>query len=127
MIFSIAIIGTGKVAWHLAPALESAGHTITDVYGRELTRAKIITGRLYATEPKTDLDFSDSRATLFIMAVRDQAVPVIADSFILPEKTILVHTAGSTPLQALDYTSASYSGIFYQLHSFSGSGETDYR
>ncbi|HLU90639.1 MAG TPA: Rossmann-like and DUF2520 domain-containing protein [Cyclobacteriaceae bacterium] len=127
MIFSIAIIGTGKVAWHLAPALENAGHTITEVYGRELSRAKIITGRLYATEPKTDLDFSDSRATLFIMAVSDQAVPEIADSIILPEESILVHTSGSTPLQALDYSSASYTGIFYPLHSFSGSGETDFR
>lgn len=126
MKFRIAIIGTGNVAWHLAPALESAGHTITEIYSRDLHRAAQITARLYTTDPKDDLDFSDSQAEIYILAVSDHAVPTIADSIILPEDSILVHTSGSVPLTALAYSSASYTGIFYPLQSFSKSREIDF-
>lgn len=126
MKFSIAIIGTGNVAWHLAPALENAGHTITEVYSRDLHRASKITERLYATEPKDDLDFSESQAEIYLLAVSDHAIPDIADSIILPEGSILAHTSGSMPLQILAYSSASYTGIFYPLQSFSKSREIDF-
>src|SRR5690554_2985506 len=125
MKFSIAIIGTGNVAWHLAPALENAGHTITEVYSRDIHRASKVTGRLYATDPKDDLDFSGSEAEIYIIAVSDHAIPAIADSIILPEGSILVHTSGSMPLQVLAYSSATYTGIFYPLQSFSKSREID--
>lgn len=126
MKFKIAIIGTGNVAWHLGPALENAGHTITEVYSRDLHRAAQITGRLYATEPTEDLDFSESEAEIYIIAVSDHAIPSVADSIILPEDSILVHTSGSVALQALAYSSASYTGIFYPLQSFSKSREIDF-
>lgn len=126
MKFSIAIIGTGNVAWHLAPALENAGHTITEVYSRDIHRASKVTGRLYATEPKDDLDFSGSEAEIYIIAVSDHAIPAIADSIILPEGSILVHTSGSMPLQVLAYSSATYTGIFYPLQSFSKSRKIDF-
>ena len=126
MKFSIAIIGTGNVAWHLAPALENAGHTITEVYSRDIHRASKVTGRLYATEPKDDLDFSGSEAEIYIIAVSDHAIPAIADSIILPEGSILVHTSGSVPLQVLAYSSATYTGIFYPLQSFSKSRKIDF-
>lgn len=126
MTFSIAIIGTGNLAWHLAPALENAGHTITEVYSRDLHRAHKITERLYVTEAKDDLDFSESQAEIFIIAVSDHAIPDIADSIILPEGSILVHTSGTVSLQILDYSSASYTGIVYPLQSFSKSRKLDF-
>ena len=126
MKFRIAFIGTGNVAWHLAPALENAGHTVTEVYSRDIHRAAKITGRLYTTDPKDDLDFSESEAEIFIIAVSDHAIPAIADSIILPEESILVHTSGSVPLTALAYSSATYTGILYPLQSFSKSREIDF-
>jgi glutamyl-tRNA reductase len=66
MKFNVAIIGAGNVAWHLAPALEDAGHTVTEVYARTLKSASKITERVYEAEPKEDLDFSVSKAELFI-------------------------------------------------------------
>ncbi|GGZ21582.1 hypothetical protein GCM10007049_12870 [Echinicola pacifica] len=121
----IAIIGTGNVAWHLAPALENAGHTITEVYSREAHRADKITNQLYTAEVKTDLDFSDSTANIFIIAVSDHAITNIADAIILPEGSVLVHTSGSMPLEVLSYSSATYTGIFYPLQSFSKSRKMD--
>jgi predicted short-subunit dehydrogenase-like oxidoreductase (DUF2520 family) len=126
MKFRIAIIGTGNVAWHLAPALENAGHTVTEISSRDIHRAEKITAQLYATASKNDLDFSESEAELFILAVSDHAIPEIADSIILPEESILVHTSGSMSLGILDYSSATYTGIFYPLQTFSKSRKTDF-
>lgn len=119
MNFKIAIIGTGNVAWHLAPALEEAGHTITEVYGRSEKKVEGITQKLYTAEAKSDLDFAESEAEIFIIAVSDDAIMEVADEIILPEESILVHTSGSVSIEALGYSSASYTGIFYPLQSFS--------
>ena len=123
--FKIAIIGTGNVAWHLGEAFENAGHTVTEVFGRSLAKARSISERLYATLPKDELDFSDSEAEIFVMAVTDEAIPELADAIILPEETILVHTSGSVPLEMLSYSSAHYTGIFYPLQSFTKSRKMD--
>lgn len=125
MKFKIAILGAGNVAWHLAPALEEAGHQITEVYARSLQNAKQITERVYTAEAKDDLDFTESEAQLFILAVKDDAIPEIADSVILPEESILVHTSGSMPLDVLGYSSATYTGIFYPLQSFTKGQKMD--
>lgn len=118
MKFKIAILGAGNVAWNLAPALEDAGHEITEVYSRDIRKAKEITERLYSTEPTDNLDFSESKAQIFILAVKDSAISEVADEVILPEGSILVHTSGAVPLDVLGYSSASYTGIFYPLQSF---------
>lgn len=126
MKFKIAILGTGNVAWHLAPALEEAGHTITEVYGRSEKNIKGITQKLYTAESKTDLDFTESIAEIFIIAVRDDAISEIADEIILPEDSILLHTSGSVSIEALGYSSATYTGIFYPLQSFSKDREISF-
>jgi predicted short-subunit dehydrogenase-like oxidoreductase (DUF2520 family) len=119
MKYKIAIIGAGNVAWHLAPALEDAGHTITEVYARTLQSADKIIERVYEAEATDDLDFSESKAELFILAVKDSAIPEVSDAIILPEGSILVHTSGSVDLASLNYSSATNTGVFYPLQSFS--------
>ena len=126
MKFKIAILGTGNVAWHLAPALEDAGHTITEVFGRDIEKIDTITRRLYTAEGKQDLDFSESDAEIFILAVSDMAISDLADQVILPEDSILVHTSGSVPLEVLGYSSASFTGIFYPLQTFSKDRKVDF-
>ncbi len=127
MKYKVAILGTGNLAWHLAPALEDAGHTVTEIYSRESRKAESLTARLYTAEPKTDLDFSDSEAEIFIMALADSAIPNIAEELILPDESILVHTSGAVSLDILGYSSASYTGIFYPLQTFTRDREIDFR
>lgn len=126
MKFKVAILGTGNVAWHLAPALEDAGHIVTEVYGRDHNKVQQITKRLYNTEGKTDLDFSESEAEIFILAVSDQAISELADEVILPEDSILVHTSGAVSQDILDYSSASNTGIFYPLQTFTKDREINF-
>jgi predicted short-subunit dehydrogenase-like oxidoreductase (DUF2520 family) len=126
MKFKIAILGAGNLAWNLAPALEDAGHEITEVYARDLQKAKEITERIYTAVPKDDLDFSESRAELFILAIKDDALSEVADQVILPEGSILVHTSGAIPMEVLSQSSASYVGVFYPLQSFTKGKKVDF-
>lgn len=126
MKFKIAILGTGNVAWHLAPALEEAGHTVTEIYGRDLEKAIQLTKKLYTAEAQDSLDFSDSEAEIYILAVSDQAISELADAIILPEESILVHTSGAVAIDMLGYSSASYTGIFYPLQTFTKDREIDF-
>jgi predicted short-subunit dehydrogenase-like oxidoreductase (DUF2520 family) len=126
MKFKIAILGAGNVAWHLAPALENAGHTITEIYSRDIKDALKLTNQVYVADPKDDLDFSESEANLFIIAVSDDAISAIAEEVILPDNSILVHTSGTAPLNLLGYSSATYTGILYPLQSFTKSREISF-
>ena len=125
MKFKIAIIGAGNVAWHLAPALENAGHEILEVYSRNQKSANLINRMLYSAEIKDNLDFSDSKAELFILSVTDGAIESIADEIILPNGSLLVHTSGSVSLDVLNFSSANFTGVFYPLQSFTKGREMD--
>jgi predicted short-subunit dehydrogenase-like oxidoreductase (DUF2520 family) len=127
MKFKVAILGTGNLAWHLAPALEEAGHTVTEIYGRDVSKAMSLTKRLYTAEAKDDLDFSESEGDIFILSVSDQAISSLADELILPEESILVHTSGTVSMDILGYSSATYTGIFYPLQTFTKDREMDFR
>ncbi len=113
----IALIGAGNVAWHLAPALEAAGYVVTEVYSRQFEHAKKLAKRLYNGKAHPTLDFSDSRADLFILTVPDLYIGSVAHSLTLPDGAILVHTSGSQPLATLA-GAADYTGIFYPLQTF---------
>ncbi|MCM0042672.1 MAG: DUF2520 domain-containing protein [Algoriphagus sp.] len=126
MKLKIAILGAGNLAWNLAPALEDAGHEITEVYARDLRKAKEITERIYTATPKDDLDLSESSAELFILAIKDEAISEVADQVILPEGSVLVHTSGAIPMEVLSQSSASYVGVFYPLQSFTKGKKVDF-
>src|SRR4051812_11909673 len=114
----VSIIGTGNVATQLALGLEHIGLVVDEVYGRNATSLKQLIQKLYVSEPKTDLDFSDSQASVIFVCVSDSAIAEIAQQVIVPDGCILVHTSGSVPLTAL----ARYHdrvGVFYPLQSIS--------
>ncbi len=124
---SISFIGSGNLAWHLAPALDNIGFSVKEVYSRNPRNAKQLTGRLYQAEVKATLDFSTSPSRVFIIAVADDAIQAIAQDIILPEGAILVHTSGSQPLSVLGYAATPHIGVFYPLQTFSKTKKVDFR
>ena len=125
LVMEISFIGAGNLAWHLAPALENAGHHINEVYSRQLQHARQLVSNLYDAYTHSELNFADSPSTLFILAVPDDALEQVCSRLVLPERAILVHTSGSTSLQSLEQWMAIYSdvpvqtGVFYALQTFS--------
>lgn len=120
----ISFIGAGNLAWHLAPALENAGHHINEVYSRQLQHARRLVSNLYDARTHSMLNFADSPSKLFILAVPDDALEDVCSRLVLPENARIVHTSGTRPLQDLTRWMAIYSdvpvrtGVFYALQTF---------
>ncbi|MGY6558884.1 MAG: Rossmann-like and DUF2520 domain-containing protein [Nitritalea sp.] len=123
----ISIIGTGNVAWQLGQALEEAGHQVLEVFGRSPKKARAVLENLYLAEYQDHLDFSDSDADWFILAVSDDAILLCCEELILPEGAILLHTSGTVPLDVLYASSADEVGILYPLQSFTKGRALDFR
>lgn len=123
----VSIIGSGNVAWHLAPALDNLGYVVKEVYSRNPRHAAALTDRLYQAEVKASLDFSTSKSRLFIIAVSDEAIQSIVSEIILPDDSLLVHTSGSQPLHVLQFAAPHGMGVFYPLQTFSKSKKIDFK
>ena len=123
---NISFIGAGNVAWHLAPALENAGHVVREVYSRSPKNASKLVDRLYQAEVKNDLDFADSNSEIFIISVSDDAIDEVAQEIVLPEDAIIVHTSGAKSIGILGYTASEFIGVFYPLQTFSKSKRVNF-
>ncbi len=124
---NVSFIGSGNLAWHLAPALDNVGFVVKEVFSRNPQHAEQLTDRLYQAEVKATLDFSTSDSSLFIIAATDDAIKSIAQEIILPDEAILVHTSGSQPLSELEFSATSNVGVFYPLQTFSKQKKVDFK
>jgi len=112
---SVAIIGVGRVANHIAPALYEQGIEITGVYGRKLPAAQALAKKVKA---RVIEDITKPiRADLILLLVTDDAIETVANQLSKSTKALVAHTSGAVPLNELpDYLRR---GVFYPLQSFS--------
>jgi predicted short-subunit dehydrogenase-like oxidoreductase (DUF2520 family) len=120
----ITLIGSGNVATHLAAAFKNAGHSIVQVYSRDMQNASMLAYHVRA-EAIDNLDAINPETDLFIIAVNDDSIGDIAQNLVKYNKRI-AHTSGATPLTMLkEYTANA--GVFYPLQTFSKTKEVDFR
>jgi predicted short-subunit dehydrogenase-like oxidoreductase (DUF2520 family) len=110
----IVIIGTGNTSAILGKKLKEAGHSILQVYGRNSTAASILAYEL-DSESINYQCIINQQADIYILAVSDNAIEDVLSKLNLPKK-LIVHTAGSVSLNALQPFSPHY-GVFYPLQS----------
>ncbi|MBX2900971.1 MAG: DUF2520 domain-containing protein [Cyclobacteriaceae bacterium] len=122
----LSFIGSGNLAWHLAPAFDNAGFVVKEVYSPNPQHAEALTERLYQAEVKATLDFSTSTSSIFILAVRDEAIAQVAREIILPDEAVLIHTSGSVPITELQYAATPHVGVLYPLQTFSKERKVDF-
>ena len=115
----VSFIGSGNLAWHLAPALDNGDFPVQEVYSKNPMHAAALVERLYQADVKATLDFSTSASNIFIIATSDEAIEGIVQEIILPDDAILIHTSGSQPLTILGYAATPNLGVFYPLQTFS--------
>ncbi|MBB6611484.1 DUF2520 domain-containing protein [Pontibacter sp. Tf4] len=116
---NITIVGAGNVAWHLAPALQAAGHKITAIYSRTLAHAKELSRRLSDTLATQSLDFTTIATDVVLIAVPDAVIVAVANELKVKPGAILAHTSGSQPLTVLQTIAGERAGVFYPLQTFS--------
>jgi predicted short-subunit dehydrogenase-like oxidoreductase (DUF2520 family) len=128
----ISFVGAGNVAWHLSQALEQAGHSILEVYSRDIRNARQLSKQLYDTQPVAALNFAESKAELIVLAVADDALAPVIAQLVLPENCLVVHTSGTKSLQQLQQLIDAHSdvpaqtGVFYPLQTFSKQVKIDF-
>jgi predicted short-subunit dehydrogenase-like oxidoreductase (DUF2520 family) len=120
----ITIIGSGNVATHMAAALKNAGHSIVQVYSRDMQNAALLAYHVKA-EPVDDLHQINSDTDVFIIAVKDDVIGLLAEKLAKHDKLIL-HTSGATDLYAL-LAFTDKAGVLYPLQTFSKVKEVNFR
>jgi predicted short-subunit dehydrogenase-like oxidoreductase (DUF2520 family) len=110
----IVIIGTGNTATVLGKLILSSDHDVLQVYGRSKEKASELGNELQCAFTH-DIDDLVSNADLYIVAISDSALYNIHDWLQLKKK-LVVHTAGSVPMDVLAGVSANY-GVLYPLQS----------
>ena len=121
----IAMVGAGNVAWHLAPALAAAGHTIAAIYSRSPASREALAKALPQAHPVSTLNLLDMAVDAVLIAVPDDALPEVAAALRVAPGTVVAHTSGSQPLAVLQPVQGAHTGVFYPLQTFSKSTPVD--
>jgi predicted short-subunit dehydrogenase-like oxidoreductase (DUF2520 family) len=121
---NIVLIGAGNVACNLGITLHKEGYSISQVYSQTKKSATELAKKVKA-EAITDLKKLDQNASIYIIAVADDAIEKIAKKLNLKDK-IVVHTSGSVSINVLKGSSKNF-GVFYPLQTFSKNRIVDFR
>jgi predicted short-subunit dehydrogenase-like oxidoreductase (DUF2520 family) len=111
----ISILGTGKVATHLAKILKKLDFDLIQIFGRNQKVAQRLAQSVEA-EAISSLQAIHLDVDVIIIAVADNAIETLARQ--LPKDSFVVHTSGATPSAILSTHFQDF-GVFYPLQSFS--------
>ncbi|MDD4921679.1 MAG: DUF2520 domain-containing protein [Bacteroidales bacterium] len=119
----ICLIGAGNLAAQLAPALAAKGHRFLQVYSRTESSAAPL-ACILGCEAVVQPERIRPDADLYLSALNDDDRPQVLAGIHFG-KGLLVHTAGSLPMDVLiEYTSNV--GVFYPLQTFSKQRQVDF-
>lgn len=121
---SIVLIGAGNVSTQIGGALFDAGYFISQVYAPNKSSAEFLSKKINA-EAVSDLKKISRDASIYIIAVKDDAITSVAKQLKLKDK-IIVHTSGSVSMDVLRSVSKNY-GVFYPLQTFSKDKKINFR
>ena len=131
----VVLLGAGRVATHLAPALLSAGYHIAQIYSRTIDAARALAQPL-GVSYTDNLDALTSEAHIYIACVADEALPSVAGALCARVNSqrssannfpLFLHTAGSVSMDVWRNAGAKHYGILYPLQTFSKERRVDMR
>ena len=109
----VVLIGSGNVATILGRLIIQKGHTVKQVIGHTSQNAVLLAKTLSAEY--ASLTEITNRANIYIIAVKDHAVSLLADQLRLPGK-LVVHTSGALQKDILSKISDQF-GVMWPLQS----------
>lgn len=117
---SVVLLGAGRVATHLAPALVQAGCNLVQVWSRTEASVRALAEPLDIPYT-TDMDAVVTDADVYIACVADGALPEVADGVVrrVGRAPLFLHTAGSVGIELWQRCGAQHYGILYPLQTFS--------
>ena len=118
------LIGAGNVATHLGVALQQAGWEIAQVYSRTEASASELANRLQVSFV-TSIAEVCTDADIYIVSVKDDALPVLIPELVKGRNGMFVHTAGSVPMKVWEGYALNY-GVLYPMQTFSKQKPVDF-
>jgi len=119
----ICLIGAGNLATQLGIALSEKGHHIVQVWSRTSKSAMELASKLNC-EYTAEISSIYSDTDIYIIAVSDQALESILSKHVWGN-TLVVHTAGSIPMNILAPYCTNY-GVFYPFQTFTIAKKVDF-
>lgn len=110
----VVIVGTGNVATVLGKVIQTAGHKIVQVLGRNEQNAKMLAD-IFGCESGHDITTAYKNADVYLFAISDNALHHLYHNVHLGNK-LVVHTAGSVTKDVLNNISGNY-GVIYPMQS----------
>lgn len=125
-ISTFAMVGAGRVAWHLSQAMAKAGYEPLCVYSRTLANAATLAERLKCPAVD-DLEQVPLEVDAIVIAIKDDAIADVA-ARLCPARagSLFIHTAGSVSIDVFSGLAKRY-GVMYPMQSFSKERKLDFR
>ena len=127
----VVVLGAGRVATHLVPALVGAGYRVAQVWSRTMASASAL-GQPLGISYTDDLTAVPADADIYIACVADGALPEVARQIVArgqrsSRTPLFLHTAGSVSMDVWREAGAISYGILYPLQTFSKEREVEMR
>lgn len=116
----VVILGAGRVATHLVPALVKGGYGVCQVWSRTEMSARELAEPL-GIPYINNLDAVIPDADVYIACVADSVLSEIAARVVehVRKEALFIHTAGSVDMSVWKNSGAVHYGILYPLQTFS--------
>ena len=122
----IGLLGTGRVASQLGPALAAAGHHVAFLWSRTPAAAEALAAQLPGTVVLPSLATPLPPTDVYLLAVPDAAVAPLLATTSWPAGALVAHLAGALPLAVFAAQPAVRGGVFYPLQTFSSGRAIDW-
>ncbi|NVO84541.1 Rossmann-like and DUF2520 domain-containing protein [Hymenobacter terrestris] len=115
----IVLLGAGRVAAHLAPALVAAGHAVVGLWSRSPESGAALASRLPGPTTVASSLHHLPDADVYLLTLPDAVVPEVLAAARFPVGALVAHTAGALPLSVFaPYKEQLRGGVFYPLQTF---------
>ncbi|MEO9967537.1 MAG: DUF2520 domain-containing protein [Reichenbachiella sp.] len=122
----VTIIGSGRVATHLAHAFHDNDVPVGEIFSRSLDRAKELSAHIPNSSATDSLDFAQSESKIFLLAIKDDAISRAVNKIKLPPGSTLFHTSGTVSMNVMA-NNIEYFGVFYPLQTFASNRDIDFK
>ncbi|MBD2716045.1 DUF2520 domain-containing protein [Microvirga sp. STR05] len=124
----VVLLGAGRVASQLGPALVQAGHQVVHIWSRTMASAEALAALLPGAQVLSSLDMASlPAADVYLLAVPDAAIPVLLAQAHFPANALVAHTSGTVPLSVFSGCPEVRGGVFYPLQTFSQGRDVDWQ
>ena len=123
MISSVAIVGSGNVATHLAKAIFNAGVDVKYVYSPTLENSSALASKVNAVAVDS-ISKIERDIDLIVISVKDDAIKEVVED-LKTFSSIIVHTSGGVNIDVFEGITERC-GVLYPLQTFSKNRELDF-